>query len=253
MVEPSRAAERHGQPARPRLEFPILEAFPRVAAEARAYPVTTGVIAICIVNFLLINLVQHQPGLILRGLLSPSAVDIWSGAFWGLATSAFVHVAWWHILFNVWLARDFGHLVEPDLGRRRYIGFVLGAAITSAGWELLTTSTTPVGLSGVVYALFGYTLARRRIAPHLSSVPPPEHDPLAARVAGVLHRDDNYGGLAHRQCGPHRWPDRRLPCRSGDRTPTTAQAVSSGIELPLDQRRCLVHLHAMVGNMAGAK
>src|SRR5205814_10297572 len=47
-------------------------------------------------------------------ILAPPPFLIWGGAVWGLATSAFVHLAWWHILFNMLCARDFGRAVEPE-------------------------------------------------------------------------------------------------------------------------------------------
>lgn len=162
MTEPLSAEEPQGQRARSRLEVPILEV---VAAEARVYPVTTAVIAICIVNFLAVNLLERRAATSVLEALAPNSLELWSGALWGLATSAFVHVAWWHILFNVWWTRDFGRLVEPDLGRGRYVGFVLASAIVGSGWQLLITNATGIGLSGVVYALFGYTLARRGSRP----------------------------------------------------------------------------------------
>lgn len=165
MIHPSSAEETQRQPDRPRLEIPILQAFPRAVAEFRAYPVTTAVIVICVINFLLVNLVRGHPGSVIRDILAPSSFLIWSGSVWGLATSAFVHIAFWHILFNMWWARDFGRLLEPHMGMARYVGFVLAAAVASAGWQLLVSSMTGIGLSGVVYAMFGYTLARRGSQP----------------------------------------------------------------------------------------
>ena len=126
---------------------------------------TAAVIAICVVNFLLVNLVKGHPVSVVRDILAPGPLSIWSGSVWGLATSAFVHIEWWHILFNMWWARDFGRLLEPDIGRVRYVGFVLAAAAASSGWQLLVSNTTGIGFSGVVYALFGYALARRASRP----------------------------------------------------------------------------------------
>ena len=165
MTDSSSFEEKQDQRDRPRLEFPILQAFRRAVAECRTYPVTTMVVAVCVVNFLLVNLVTNHAGSVVQDILVPGPVAIWTGAVWGLVTPAFVHFAWWHILFNMWWARDFGHLLEPDLGRRRYIGFILIGAIASSGWQLLTTDGTGIGFSGVVYALFGYILARRRSRP----------------------------------------------------------------------------------------
>jgi len=98
-------------------------------------------------------------------ILAPSCVRIWSGAYWGLLTSAFVHFAFWHILFNMWWAREFGRVLEPTMGRGWYGLFILGAAVASSGAELAFSSTTGVGFSGVLYAMFGYGLVARRVEP----------------------------------------------------------------------------------------
>jgi membrane associated rhomboid family serine protease len=150
--------EVQSRPGGSRLDFPILQEFSRC-------PVTGAVFAICIVNCLLLNFVKNAPGLAIRNLLVPDVLAIWSGSVWGLLTSAFVHIAFWHILFNLWWARDFGRLLEPDMGSRRYAGFILAAAVTSSGWQILVSITPGIGFSGVVYALFGYALARRRSHP----------------------------------------------------------------------------------------
>jgi membrane associated rhomboid family serine protease len=61
-------------------------------------------------------------------ILAPQPLLVWAGSVWGLETSAFVHLAWWHLLFNMLCARDFGRAVEPDIGGRRYVAFILAAA-----------------------------------------------------------------------------------------------------------------------------
>src|SRR4030095_9451004 len=98
-------------------------------------------------------------------ILAPSAVDIWSGAYWGLITSAFVHVDIIHALFNLWWTKDFGRLLEPRFGAGKFILFVICSAIVSSGWQLAFSDTTGIGFSGVVYAFFGYMLAARRRDP----------------------------------------------------------------------------------------
>ena len=98
-------------------------------------------------------------------ILVPSSFVIWSGAYWGLLTSAFVHFGIWHVLFNMWWLKDFGAVLESTLGRSKYGLFVIAAAVVSSGAELALTSQTGVGFSGVIYAMFGYLLAARRIQP----------------------------------------------------------------------------------------
>ena len=127
--------------------------------------VTYGLIAACALIFALFNLLQGANLQRLSDALAPSNAAIWHGAVWGLASSAFVHVAFWHLLFNMMWARDFGRVLEPDMGPKRYALFVFVSATISSGWQLLVSGATGIGYSGVVYALFGYLLARRKSHP----------------------------------------------------------------------------------------
>ncbi len=90
---------------------------------------------------------------------------IWGGGFWGLVTSAFVHLALWHVAFNVYWLWVLGGPVERTLGRRAYLGFVLASAFVSAAVQLGVSGVTGHGASGVVYALFGLMWASRKAVP----------------------------------------------------------------------------------------
>jgi membrane associated rhomboid family serine protease len=128
--------------------------------------ITYSVIAICVVICAYLNLSEESSSYsrITEGLI-PSSVLVWSGAFWGLLTSAFVHFDVWHIVFNMWWLKDFGKLLEPTMGRSRYFMFIIAAAVVSSGAELAFASQTGIGFSGVVYAMFGYALAARHVEP----------------------------------------------------------------------------------------
>jgi membrane associated rhomboid family serine protease len=132
-------------------------------------PVTYAVIGLCVAIFLLFNTWKQMPAQV-ADALAPSATLVWHGAVWGLATCAFVHVAVWHLLFNMMWARDFGRALEPDLGALRYLGLILLTAVVSSGWQLLVSGQTGIGYSGVLYALFGYLVARRGSHPAYAAV-----------------------------------------------------------------------------------
>jgi len=153
-----------------RLEFPILELFPKLSAAFRTSPVNAAVIAVCVAIFLVLNLGGEPLQSTALQMLAPSPLAIWTGSLWGLVTSAFVHLAWWHILFNMLCARDFGRVIEPDMGAARYAGFILAAAVVSSGWQLLVSAATGIGYSGVVYALVGFMLARRSSRPAYQAI-----------------------------------------------------------------------------------
>jgi membrane associated rhomboid family serine protease len=140
--------------------------------EPREVPwVTYTVVAICSAVFAYLNLAQGLSSYDrVTSLLMPSCVAIWSGAYWGLITAAFVHFAFWHILFNMWWAKDFGRVLEPTMGKGWYVLFIIGAAIAGSGSELAFSGQTGIGFSGVVYAMFGYGLVARNVEPRLQQI-----------------------------------------------------------------------------------
>ena len=60
--------------------------------------------------------------------------------------------------------------MEPTMGRGRYLLFIVGAAVVSSGAQLAVSYQTGIGFSGVVYAMFGYTLAARNEEPLYKSI-----------------------------------------------------------------------------------
>ena len=134
--------------------------------------ITYSIIAVCAAICLYFNVIPESAPSYkqIAGILAPSALQIWGGAYWGLLTSAFVHLAFWHLLFNMWWARDFGALLEPAMGRVRYPLFIAAAAMVSSGAQLAFSDQTGIGFSGVVYAMFGYALAARRVEPQFQRI-----------------------------------------------------------------------------------
>jgi GlpG protein len=121
-------------------------------------PWLTGtVMAICIVIFLGINFESRQPSwetLSHWGALPPT--EVWDGSIWALITSVFVHIAIYHLVFNLYWLWKFGRLLEEAIGRWRWIVFFLSAAFVSSAVELAVSDSTGIGASGVVYAMFGF-------------------------------------------------------------------------------------------------
>jgi rhomboid protease GluP len=87
---------------------------------------------------------------------APPAQMIWRGAYWGLVTSAFVHIQVWHIAFNLYWLWIFGRVLETAIGPLRWMAFFLGSATVSSAAQLAATGETGIGLSGVLYAAFGF-------------------------------------------------------------------------------------------------
>lgn len=82
------------------------------------------------------------------------------GAFepWRMLTSAFVHSQGFvlHIVLNMYMLWIFGQVLEPVLGRVRFLAvYLLSAVGGSVGFLLLTPVLPPTGVEGASGAIFG--------------------------------------------------------------------------------------------------
>ena len=129
---------------------------PSLLTTALAAPATTMACGAILVVFLGIWSLGSSPSweqVRAWGYLPVEA--IWSGSFWALATSAFVHVAVWHLGFNLYWMWELGRRVERWTGTLGWIAFALGAALVGSSAEVLAASDTGIGASGIVYAFVG--------------------------------------------------------------------------------------------------
>jgi GlpG protein len=138
----------------------------------RRRPLTIALLAVSVVVFLLgsqkdENLKEHlwfAAPRIEGGQWRDSGFDdILHGEVWRLVTPIFMHGSIFHIFFNMWWLIDLGSLIEVRRGTLRLALLVLISAIISNGaqyfWMEHTDPGEPhpfLGMSGVVYALFGY-------------------------------------------------------------------------------------------------
>jgi rhomboid protease GluP len=83
-----------------------------------------------------------------------------SGEWWRLLTSVFVHGGLLHIAFNMWCLWNLGQLCESLYGRWTYAAIYLicgvGASLASASFHPYTPS---VGASGAIFGLAGALIA----------------------------------------------------------------------------------------------
>lgn len=146
----------------------------------RDRPLTTILIIACAVIFFLQNLpngryrsIPTGGALIQRLVFSRLEVDaeghirnrglqdIRQGEVWRLFTPTLMHGSLLHILFNMlWLAR-FGTMIEIKRGTVRLaILYLIAAAVSTYGdyvWmERMEVVKILLGMSGVIYAMFGY-------------------------------------------------------------------------------------------------
>ena len=105
------------------------------------------------------------------------------GEIWRLVTPIFIHLTFVHLLFNVLMLNYLGGAFEERRGPIRFLLFVLVAAVVSnlaqyyLGWVSHVSKWSEQkpnpgfgGLSGVVYALFGYVWMKSRFEPQLGFV-----------------------------------------------------------------------------------
>ena len=128
-------------------------------------PLLTGLtIAVAVVMFGLCALRSGSPDPkpeTLWALGAPPAHEVWTGAWWALISSVFLHVGVLHLFFNAaWLA-DLGRPIEQLAGKAWFVGLFLGGAIVGSGLQLAASSDVGVGASGVVYALAAFVWMSR--------------------------------------------------------------------------------------------
>jgi membrane associated rhomboid family serine protease len=97
-----------------------------------------------------------------------------AGEWWRLVTGGFLHGGLLHIGFNGYLLYQLGMMLEPSLGRSRFLAvYAAGLAGGSAGVMLLSWDAPTLGASGAVFGLMGAAmvlLRRRGINPWQTSI-----------------------------------------------------------------------------------
>ena len=81
------------------------------------------------------------------------------GDYYRLITGAFVHVDFFHILFNMYALYIIGSQVESFFGKGKYLFIYLFSAITASLLSiLLNGNVASIGASGAIFGLFGAML-----------------------------------------------------------------------------------------------
>lgn len=84
-----------------------------------------------------------------------SAHDVWSGAWWSLLTSSFVHAEWDHLEGNILWLWVFGLRLEQALGTGRFLIFMVASAILSGAVDQAWLGEHSFGASGMLSAVYG--------------------------------------------------------------------------------------------------
>src|SRR5262249_30627858 len=80
---------------------------------------------------------------------------------WGLLPGVIVHLAIWHLAFNMYWLWVLGSRLELAIGHVRFLAFFVAAGFVSSSFQLAMSDSTGIGASGVVYAIFGFMWAAR--------------------------------------------------------------------------------------------
>lgn len=82
------------------------------------------------------------------------------GGWWRLFTSCFLHIGIFHLLMNMYALLYIGLLLEPHIGKARFLSAYLltgiAASVTSLWWHDLTISA---GASGAIFGMYGVFLS----------------------------------------------------------------------------------------------
>jgi membrane associated rhomboid family serine protease len=105
-------------------------------------------------------------------LFGPLVAD---GEVWRILTSGFLHAGPIHLLFNMYVLYILGTMLEPTIGRLRFVLIYFVALLSgSLGVLLIAPNEPTVGASGAVFGLMGAAIVimrSRGIDPMASGLP----------------------------------------------------------------------------------
>ena len=98
------------------------------------------------------------------------ADPVWEGQFWIPLASVFIHVALWHLAFNLYWLIALGGALERQIGSKFFFLFLLASAVVTSGVQFAFSEATGIGATGVIYAIFGYMWVARKNVPRFQAV-----------------------------------------------------------------------------------
>lgn len=138
-------------------EAKLKQHYRRVFKRPKGALITWGLLVASTLVFLLM-LTMYRTVVLQALLIVPPgrSLSILATQPWRLVTPIFIHSGVLHIIFNLFWVYDFGMLIESKESRWFFLLLVLSGAILGNFLQLFLAGPYFGGLSGVVYALFGY-------------------------------------------------------------------------------------------------
>lgn len=91
---------------------------------------------------------------------APTAIEIFSGKYWGMISNSFVHFQFVHLFINIFATLLIASYVERRIGFWKLFGFGLIASFITSAFQVSLSNDAGIGLSGVNYALFGFIFGK---------------------------------------------------------------------------------------------
>lgn len=166
---------RRGEPLTP--EAPPARSLParQWLAPFRRVPVTSAALALCLIVFALMGLLDDRvvaaltivPVIVVQGGLAFGDLGeaLASGQVWRLLSPAFLHFGWMHLIFNMLWLWYFGRQVEALQGSGRMLALLLVAGVGANLAQYAAGTVLFGGMSGIDFALLGYVWLMSRRAP----------------------------------------------------------------------------------------
>lgn len=122
-------------------------------------PVTSAILSACVV----LMLVAERSGSTLQTetLIRFGATErgrVWSGEYWRLFSAMFLHVGWFHLLWNAGVMFGLCGGVERLLGRGRFLAGYLLTGVASSALSLVGQEAVSAGASGAAFGMIGILL-----------------------------------------------------------------------------------------------
>lgn len=146
-------------------------------------PVLTWFVAsLCVIFTIIFQIGPRYPGTLLAQtaayLVQPPSA-IWDGRYGSLFTDIFVHGGTvlgvpWHLVFNLLYLVLLGRILEETIHPALWMGFFVAASVASSGAELAFSGHSAIGVSGVIYAMFGLMWAGRYERPTWAEIATPK-------------------------------------------------------------------------------